>query len=792
MGVLVIVLTIASIYIHTSLPQLNGTVQSKGLGSSVKVIRDKNAVPHIYAHNSNDAYFGLGYVHAQDRLWQLEMNRRIGSGRLAEIFGEAALDKDKFLRTLGIRPTASAIYQSLSDTERTRLEAYGAGINSFIENRQGSLPMEFLIIGVKPEPWTPEDSIAWQLMMAWDLSANWRQELLRLELSSHLSTQQIQEFLPPYPGDSALSLPNLKVLYENLANVDVSQLIAKAPSSLPEGAGSNNWVINGSRSSTGKPLLANDPHLGLSAPSLWYLAHLDSPDLKVIGATLPGIPAIVLGRNQRIAWGYTNTGPDTQDLFIEKIDRANKVNYKTPTGVQAFITYQERIKVKNGEDVIITIRNSRHGPIISDAAEDIQKLLPPNHVLAFSWTALRQDDKTIVSGDKLSRANNWQEFTEAVKDFHSPQQNILYADVDGNIGFIAPARVPIRKSDNDINGLAPSPGWDAKYDWNGFIPFDQLPQQYNPASGKIVTANEKIVPNDYPHFLTSEWVPPFRADRINQLLDKQPKHSIESFQHIQADVTSLAAIKVLKHFKNIKVQDQQTQKLIELLNAWNGEMKANRSEPLIFNVWLREFTRLLYEDELGKAFARAWDQRMVFSLNVLNNKNGESRWCDDIKTKEKETCDQLIESAFSKAKKYLQQTYGQDLTKWQWGNAHIAHSTHRPFSGKPIVGSLFDISVPSPGDTYTINVGRNSISNDKEPFANHHAASYRAIYDFADLDRSLFMQSAGQSGNRLSIYYDDLAPKWVNVEYLNMSMKQNEIESGAIGTLVLEPNNNSK
>lgn len=806
------------LYLRGSLPQLDGSITLDGLSGPVEIIRDRAAIPHIYAATSRDAYFALGFVHAQDRLWQLEMNRRIGSGRLAEIFGAAALDQDKFLRTLGIRRTAAAIYRNLDVTTRARLQAYAAGINAFLDTRRGPLPLEFLIVGVTPEPWTPEDSVAWQLMMAWDLSGNWSQELLRLRLSKQLTNQQIEEFLPPYPGEAALPLPNLKQLYASLATdlaANLDSLAVAAPPALPEGAGSNNWVVAGSRTKSGKPLLANDPHLGLNAPSVWYLAHLDAPDLKTIGATLPGIPAVVLGRNERIAWGFTNTGPDTQDLYVEKIDPANAANYVTPDGVRRFATVEERIKVKDAPDVLLKVRISRHGPVISDAVASISDVvrgisdgirntsgairstpdvvrsaaLPRSgYVLAFAWTALVDDDRTIAAGDEISRARNWPQFLAAARDFHTPQQNIVYADVDGNIGFIAPARVPIRKPENDLHGLAPAPGWDARYDWAGFIPFEQLPQAFNPADGKIVTANNKIVADDYPYFITSEWAPPYRFNRITALLDAKPKHDLQSFAAMQVDTLSLAARDLLPYLRAAAPTTAAGQQALALMQSWNGRMLADRAEPLIFNAWLRELTRLVYADELGDAlFAGAWDQRAPFMTNVLDNRGGAGRWCDDVRTPKVESCADLVTQALDLAMANLRHRYGSHISRWRWGTAHLARSAHRPFSGKPVLGELFDITVPSAGDTYSIDVGRNRIGDELEPYASRHASGLRAIYDLADPDHSLFMQSTGQSGNRLSPYYDDFALPWSKVEYVPMTMQRSEIEKGALGKLLLKP-----
>ncbi|HJV74027.1 MAG TPA: penicillin acylase family protein, partial [Noviherbaspirillum sp.] len=523
-GLLLLLTAVAALwYRSASQPQIEGTIQLKGITAPVDIVRDAEGIPHIYAKTANDAYFALGFVHAQDRLWQLELNRRIPAGTMAEILGPNALNTDRFLRTLGVRKNAEKILANLSADTRVALDAYAQGVNAYLANRRGPLPPEFFLTGAPaPAPWQAVDSIGWQTMMAWDLGANWTQELLRMRMAQRLSLKQINEFLAPYPGDPVLLTQDYTRLYRELTGTteQLAAVAAIAPTSYIDGMGSNNWVVGGKLSETGKPLLANDPHLGLSAPALWYFAHLSAPGLEVIGASLPGIPAIVLGRNDRIAWGFTNTAPDVQDLYIERINPGNSKQYQTPKGWADFQVRNETIKVKGQKDVTLEVRETRHGPVITGALPILEKaaLDTNRYVVAFAWTALRADDLTLQAGMKLNRAQNWPQFLDAAKDFGAPQQSIVYADVDGNIGLIAPARVPVRAPDNDLKGLAPAPGWDARYDWRGFIPFDELPRQYNPASQRLMTANQKIVGPDYPHFLTSEWTLPYRANRIDALL----------------------------------------------------------------------------------------------------------------------------------------------------------------------------------------------------------------------------------------------------------------------------------
>ncbi|WP_292933694.1 penicillin acylase family protein [Noviherbaspirillum sp.] len=785
-------------YRNASQPQIDGNLKSNGLNAPVDIVRDAEGIPHIFAKSTADAYFALGFVHAQDRLWQLELNRRIPAGRLSEILGPSALGTDRFLRTLGVRRNAERILANLAPETRAALDAYARGVNAYLENRSGPLPAEFILSGApSPAPWHPVDSIGWQTMMAWDLGSNWTQELLRMRASQRLSLGQINEFLPPYPGDPVTATQDYTKLYRELSGTtqQLAAVAAIAPPSYVEGMGSNNWVVSGALSETGKPLLANDPHLGLSAPALWYFAHLSAPGLNVIGATLPGIPSVVLGRNDRIAWGFTNTAPDVQDLFIEHINPANKKQYQTPDGWAEFKTRTETIKVKGHQDVTFDVAETRHGPVITGALPILDKapLDAKKYVVSFAWTALRPDDVTLQAGMKFNQAQNWQQFLEAAKDFGSPQQNMVFADIDGNIGFVAPARVPIRKPENDLKGLAPAPGWDARYDWDGFIPFDELPHQFNPASQRIATANQKIVGPDYPHFLTSEWTLPYRASRINQLLDAKPKHSLASFAEIQKDYVSLAAQEILPILRNTVPKTDRAKEALDTLRGWNGSMDTNRPEPLIFNAWMRAASRQIFADELGDALMNDyWEQRNVHEpmVNVLKNKDGEGRWCADVTKRSPahpQTCEELLSASLDLALSELVQRYGPEISKWRWGDAHVARSEHRPFGKVDALARFFDIRVPTPGDTFTVNVGRHNLRDEKEPFTSRHAASLRALYDLSNLENSRFIHSTGQSGNLLSPLYSNYTQRWSEVAYVPMKMRRDDVEKKRLGVLTLAP-----
>lgn len=786
-GLLVLALALAGALawlLRGPLPAYAGRVHLAGLEGPVEIVRDRNAIPHIRARSMRDAYFALGYVHAQDRLWQMEMNRRIAAGRVAEAVGPGALPTDRFLRTLGVRRAAQASLEHLDADARAVLDAYAAGVNAWISGHPGPLPLEFLATGVRPEPWQPADSIGWVKMMAWDLAGNWTEELLRLRLSTRLDTRQLQEFLPPYPGDAPLPVTDFAALYRSLG----AQALALGPTPLPhtpEGIGSNNWVVAGSRSASGKPLLANDPHLGLTVPSVWYLAHLEAPGLRVIGGTLPGVPLVIVGRTERIAWGMTNTKPDTQDLYLERLDPARPGYYQAPDGPRPFVERREVLHVKGAADEELVVRETRHGPVLPAGGSTAG--LSPEYVLAMRWTALDPDDLTYQAGLRMPLARNWDAFVATLRGYHTPQQNIVYADVDGHIGFIAPGRVPLRRPDNDLMGLAPAPGWDARYDWTGYVPFEDLPQRLDPPGGEIHTANDKIVDPAYPYYITAEWAPPYRSRRIGELLAARPRHTLDDFARMHADVLSLHARELLPRLRYTVTRDALSTAALERLNRWDGTMDAERPEPLIYAAWMRALGRRLYADELGPLFTQAWDIRGVFTANVLADRDGQARWCDDITTPAVEDCDFQLSAALADAVAELARQYGPQPAAWRWADAHVARAEHRPFSRVPLLADWFELNVPVGGDVHTVNVARHHVADAAHPYRSTQGASLRMLIDLADPDAARFIQATGQSGQRPSPHYADFLGAWRRVEYLPMSMRAADYEAGALGTLRLLP-----
>lgn len=777
LSLVILLLLLALGYRFASQSTVSGTIPigASLISAPVTIARDDNAIPTIRATTLNDAWFALGYAHGQDRLWQLEMNRRIVNGQLAEVLGPAALDTDKFLRTLGVARAAAAQYAKLDPATQQALQRYADGVNAAVAATK-VLPPEFLLLGFKPGRWTPADSVGWSIMMAWDLGGNWSTELLRMQLSQTFSVAQIDEILPPLSAPPA-AIRDYAALYASLglthiASNTLTHLAALFPTIGTGGLGSNNWALAGSRSASGKPLLANDPHLSLAAPAIWYLAKIDADGLQLEGATLPGLPFIVLGRNQYVAWGFTNTNPDVQDLYIERFNPADPNSVLGPQGMESTQLVLETIKVKGQPDVPLNVRISPRGPIISDVYAPARKALAAaGFGISMRWTALDPDNSTVRAGIGMNRAHSAQELEQALSQWVAPMQNVVYADVAGNIGFVAAGRVPIRRPDNDLQGLAPAPAWDARYGWAGYVPYEQLPRQYNPVDGYVYSANNNILPENYPYYLTTEWVLPFRAQRIAQLIEAQPKLDAQGMQKMQADVTSLAApvwLKLVEAAGGLKPRTELGRKAWALLSHFDGVMATDRPEPLIWNAWLQRAAQAMLAGRLSATqFHDLFGRRDLFAGVLLMTRNN-SALCDDPRTPARETCNDALSRAFDEAMVDVAKQEGSDPAKWRWGDVHQAISEHRPFGKQPMLAKIFDLRVPAPGDSYTVNAGEVAQMG-PEPLADTLGPSFRGVYDLASPNAAWVMQSTGQSGNRFSAHYSDFLRRWVKVQYIDLA-----------------------
>lgn len=769
-------LALGYFWLRSGLPDYDGERTLAGLKAPVTVVRDAAAIPHIRAESAADAYFALGYVHASDRLWQMDLQRRIGAGRLSELafIGESALRLDRLMRTLGLYRDAAASFGRLPAEVRAALEAYSAGVNAWLGSRSGPLPPEFMALRYEPEPWIPADSLVWGRLIALQLSGNFRTELLRAALAEILVPALLEDLFPPGIGYPPATL----------AAGEARTLRAALPPRLGPDTASNEWVVSGEHTGTGLPILANDPHLALDAPILWYLATIRTPELTVTGATVPGVPFTLLGHNGTVAWGFTTTGSDVQDLFIERVDPADPARYLTPEGSEPFLVREEIIRVHGrDEPVRLTVRTTRHGPVLSDIDPEAAGRAGDGHVLALAWTALTKDDLNVEAIYRLNRARDWENFRAAMRLWRAPQQNVVYADTAGNIGFFSPGDVPIRR---DGDGRNPVPGWSGAFDWRGLIPFEELPQGYNPPAGRFVNANNAVVGPDYPHFLAWAFEEPYRARRIEAMLEETSPLTVAGSQAMQLDTLSLAAAELLPLMLTVRAPDAHAAEALATLRRWDHRMNRELAAPLIFRTWLLELGRALYADELGDGF----DDYGGLEPMVLRRMLTQRRiWCDDTETEAAETCEDMLAASLSSALDRLEAKYGADPSEWRWGDAHRAPLDHPIFSRVPVIDRLFDLGLQTDGGEFTVNRGGMDVGDAATPFAHVHGAGFRAVYDLADLTESQFMIATGQSGNPLSEFYGNLTLPWRDGDYLTIGPMTDGAPRDPIGTLTLHPSN---
>lgn len=737
--VLVIAIASAALYwrLHSALPQVEGELSLPNLKEEVNIARDTDGITHIFANNRPDMFYALGVVHAQERMFQMDMSRRYGSGRLAELVGKRAVRSDARMRTLGLRRAAEGSLPYFNATEHKVLEAYAQGVNAVITAKNYVPPAEYLFLRTKPEPWSVFDTLTVFKVMAFNLSGDGLDEPDEQRLLGILGAERLTQFLPPYPEDGPVALRS-----EDMSSVfpkpeqpaqDASQTLG-APMG-EKVKGSNNWVVDGSLSTSGMPLLANDPHLSLSAPGVWYYARLNAPDAMVLGVTLPGTPFVTLGRNKDIAWGFTNTGPDTSDIKIIK--------------GKNLTTITETIKVRGEEDVSLSIQFDGENVVLDPRWFSIKRLIKEGESAVLLSTLDDEDDTTATIGLSNIDARTFEEMSRHLKSFKMPQQNIVFADINGNIGFIAPARVPIR---------------DAEGNWVGEIPFEGLPRAFNPGQHYVATANNKIVPDSYPYHITNQWYGYHRAQRIVDNIEATPKHDIQSFKAMQMDTVSALARNALPLFAAAQPQTEKGQALRDIAAKWDGNLAPGRPEGLIYSAWLRAFSRLVYADDLGKDFRRFWSSRRAFMDGVI--RGAFANWCDNINTDALETCQTLAGQAFDEAAIFLAKNHSGPPEQWRWGDVHQAVFAHPLFGEVPVLKNFFSVRVPVGGDGSTPNVAH--VSYRSGNFDARWGVSMRAIYDLSDMNASQYMSAPGQSGHVLSPHYRDMAQRWADGEYIQI------------------------
>lgn len=792
-------------YLLSEMGPTSGEVRLKGVMSTVHIYQDQNAIPHIKASSDKDAVFSIGYLHARDRLWQMEFQRRLGQGRLSELFGPKALNIDKYMRTLGLYRATQASLNTIDDASLEILESYVAGVNSWLEQSH-TLPIEYYFLDFKPEPWTLEDSLLQLKLMALNLGFNYNEELSTELLINQVGPVRANVLLQGELNQNGVASNTATEVFDSL--LALNDRLKNEFSLGHKGAGSNGWVVSGKLTQNGVPLLANDPHLGLEVPSIWYLAEIQGDKLHVTGATYPGIPFVILGHNQSVAWGGTAMSADVQDLYHERINPTNENQYEVDGQWIDIESETEWISVKAEFPNVLmepipklkwTVRRTRHGPLISDVIDR------GGSALALRWVALDAVDNTFRSFYKLNYAQNMTEFQQALDDYHAPALNFLYADVEGNIALFGGGKVPQREQGN---GRLPVPGWQSDYEWNNYIPFDEMPKQVNPSSGIIANANNINHSQDYPHFISSSWAPEYRVERIRQMILEQVESgqpiTVSDLAKMQGDNRSLQAVSLLDFFKSLSPESSQQRHALNMLKQWDGVMSLDSEVVALYQSWLRHFNRLMVEDELRGEVLKPERlrllQQFIAKLNPLfieqelakekanqvienegkeNLMGGNYSWCDIAGTEEKEDCETIALMALSKAITEVDEVTGFN----SWGSIHQAYYRHRGFADTQFLDRMFNLQIPSSGDEFTVNVGGWEFSEENR-YQQVIGATYRQVISVGLWQQSGFISNSGQSGNLQSNHYDDFIDHYQKLELLPMSLSGSSLDDAAIdGTI---------
>jgi penicillin amidase len=803
-SVLLVLALVLTLYvrwtIHRSFPQTSGRATVAGLGKDVTVYRDAWGIPQIYADTTDDLMRAEGYVHAQDRFWEMDFRRHVTAGRLSELFGTTTLDTDKVVRTLGWRRVAAQELPLLRPDTRRYLEEYSQGVNSWLARHRNTATesLEYSVLGLqrtgyRPEPWTPVDSLAWLKAMAWDLRSNMDEELGRAIAATKVGQARADQLYPGYPYDrnpvitgagkgGAAPVTTPRARTPSPALTRVSAAIRAMPEMLGNGApgiGSNSWVVAGSRTSTGRPLLANDPHRAPHMPSIWYQAGLHCRQvsgacpLDVTGYTFSGVPGVIIGHNQRVAWGFTNLGPDVTDLYLEKVTGGT---YEYEGRQEPLRTRQEQIKVAGAKAVTITVRATRHGPLLSDTLDDARRA-GNGMAVALRWTALdpgRTADALIL----LDTARNWTEFRTAAQSFEVPAQNLVYADVDGNIGYQAPGRVPVR---TEGDGRWPAQGWTGRQEWKGDIPFADMPSVHDPKQGYIVTANNAAAGPEYPRMVTKDWAYGYRAARIDERIRATPVMDSATMGRIQLDDRNGFAPVLVPHLLRVG-----SGPAVSLLRGWDFTQHADSAPAAFYNAVYRHLLLRTFDDELPDgARPNAGDRWFEVMRNLLNRPG--DPWWDDVRTPGRETRDDMLRLAVKDADGELRKRLGGDPAKWKWGDLHTLELTNETF-GDSGIGPIEWLFNRGPlklagGDSIVDATGWDV----QEGYAVDWVPSMRMIVDLADLDRSRWINLTGASGHAFDAHYWDQARLWARGDTIPMRFRPATIRAEARHTLTLTP-----
>jgi len=761
-------------FTRAGLPQVDGTVET-GVSEEVEIYRDDYGVPHVLAAEGEDLFFAQGYLHAQDRLWQMDMSRRGVSGQLSEILGEEMLDTDRFSLTVGFKRAAEKSLEVISPESRDMLEAYARGVNTYLEENKDDLSPEFRLLRYQPEPWEPVDSLAISNYMAWYLGGNMETELFLSALIAHVGEDKAQELFPHYPQDAPTVVEKAEELsYEPGDVSDLTELSRLGElggmARQVEGLGSNNWVISGEHTESGNALLANDMHLGMDHPSIWYTQHLVLKDeFNVTGAMFPGIPGIIAGFNEDIAWGLTNVGPDVQDLYEIKFDKDKPDHYHYQGELKEAEVLEKEIPVDGREEAeILEVTETHHGPVVSDVVD-----LDRGRALSLRWTALDPTTEADMLLD-IARARNWEEFGDALENFKAPAQNFVYADKEGNIGYRANGRFPIRK---EGEGLLPAPGDTDRYEWEGYVPWEEIPQLYNPPEGMIVTANHQVVDDDYPYFITHEWAAPYRALGIKHELEKREELTLEDMKEIQASFYNTQAEKLLPVIlEALEGRDlgPKEDTARDLLADWQDRPvdEAELAAPLIYHFLYLAIIENTFQESLGETlYERLLHYRSL--TNVVDRKlqSGESSWFQEGQLEGEEARDEIIARSFEQVVEELQEKQGSSPENWEWGEKHTITFEH-DMSEIPVLARLLNRG-PYPVGGSPVTPANMSFPT-SEPFQVTHSAPWRYVVDVKE-NRGYDVLATGNSGHPFSAHYDDQLSLWLEMEHKPMPFTLEEV-----------------
>ena len=790
-----------------SLPDYSDSFEVPGLSAPVEIVRNNAGIPHIFGETDADVFYALGFAHAQDRLWQLTMLRRTAQGRLSELFGARTLRTDELLRRLDIYGHAQRSVAAQDDATREMLDAYAAGVNAWLrtvnEQALGRGAPEFFLFPPDIAPWQPADSIAVVKLLSIQLTGSLEQEVIRARASLSVPMDRLADLLPDDPSKGIAELDFAALL----PDADLTQLAADVPPDDPLGqaltpakpaalaGASNAFAAAPNRSAAGSTLLANDPHLGLTAPSIWYLARLELSSGAVIGGTIAGMPVVLSGRTAATGWGLTTANVDDQDVYIEQLNPENPNEYQTPDGFKPFQTRQSIIRVKDAEPVTITLRWTENGPVLPGHHYDLATITPPGHVTSVSWTMLTDQNTSLQAARKIMVARDIPEMIIAAQDFVAPGQNLTMADTT-NVAMKTIGHIPRRNPAHQSRGRIPSPGWRAQNRWQGILPDASNPLFTNPSGGIVGNTNNKTVERPFPDHVSYVYSDTQRVQRWRRLMLNRQVHTRDSFIEAQLDTVSFTARALLPliagdlWFTGDPAPDgtpeRRRQEALQLMASWNGEMSEHLPEPLIYAAWLRALQERLIRDEIGPLAQEFTHVQPLFIERVYRNISGAGIWCDVIQSAAEETCTQISRQALDEALLTLSDRYGPNIESWRWGDAHEATHDHPVLGQQPVLNWFVNIRQSTSGGDNTLMRGKTR-GTGPDPFQNVHAAGYRGVYDFADPESSVFVIATGQSGHPVSRHYDDLGVLWRRGEYIPMTLDPELARAGAVGINTLIP-----